>query len=309
MITVSANDGNQPSAISDHASVSSSGKDRYDLPCGDRVLHLSQRTHVMGILNVTPDSFFDGGRYEDTDHAVAKGVQMAEEGADIIDVGGESSRPGADSVDADKEIRRVIPVIQALRTQVSIPISIDTTKAVVAKAAIHAGAAMINDISALGFDPDMAHVAAETGVPVVLMHMLGTPKTMQKHPIYQDVVQEVIAFLRERITAVNSVGVSRKQIIVDPGIGFGKTALDNFVILKHLNAFRTLNQPLLLGVSRKSFIGWALDLPESERLMGTAAAVTASIMNGAHIIRVHDVCEMNQVCRVTDRIMHTGVRA
>jgi dihydropteroate synthase len=278
--------------------------DPFFLDCGIRQLRLSERTHVMGVLNVTPDSFYDGGRYLLRDRAVAKGLEMAKQGADIIDVGGESTRPGSLPVDINEEMKRVIPVIEQLHEQIDIPISIDTQKADVAEAAIRAGAAMINDISSLRFDQRMAWVAAEYCIPLVLMHMKETPQNMQNHPEYQDIILEIIEFLTERIRFAVQSGIDRQKLIIDPGIGFGKMWEDNFVILKHLSAFLCLGYPILIGVSRKSFIGRALELPEEDRLIGTAATVAVSIQHGVHIVRVHDVKEMVQVARIVDRIQH-----
>jgi dihydropteroate synthase len=272
--------------------------------CGIRQLRLSERTHVMGVLNVTPDSFYDGGRYFLRDRAVAKGLEMTKQGADIIDVGGESTRPGSLPVDINEEIKRVVPVIEQLHEQIDIPISIDTQKADVAEAAIRAGAAMINDISSLRFDRRMAWVAAEYCVPLILMHMKGTPQNMQNHPEYKNLILEIIEFLAERIRFAVQSGIDRRKLIIDPGIGFGKMWEDNFIILKHLSAFLGIGHPILIGVSRKFFIGRVLDLPEEERMIGTAAAVAVSIQHGVHIVRVHDVKEMVQVAHIADRIRH-----
>lgn len=274
----------------------------FELDCGCKILHLSERTHVMGILNVTPDSFFDGGLYFEHEHALERAFEMVEDGADLIDVGGESTRPGADPVDTSEEIRRVISVIEGLQGKISVPISIDTKKAEVAEAAIQAGAHVVNDISALRFDPRMASVVVNYGVPVVLMHMKGNPKDMQKNPEYTDLIGEIYDYLDRRIQDALKEGIPLEKIIVDPGIGFGKKWKDNFVILERLKEFQRLGCPLLVGVSRKSFIGRALNLPEEERLMGTAAAVAASILQGVHIVRVHDVKEVVQVARIVDRI-------
>lgn len=278
----------------------------FSIRCGDRILHLSQRVHVMGILNVTPDSFSDGGRFMALDRAVEQGERMVREGADLLDVGGESSRPGAALVPLEEEMRRVLPVINVLAKRVSIPISVDTYKAEVAQRAIDAGASLINDISALRFDPGMATVAATYGVPVVLMHMLGTPKDMQINPFYEDVIGEISAFLHERIEAAVAVGIERSQLIVDPGIGFGKRVQDNLLIIQRLHDFTALNCPILLGPSRKSFIGKALDLPVQDRLEGTAAVVALSVSRGVHIVRVHDVKEMVRVVRMTEAIERMG---
>jgi len=260
----------------------------------------------MGILNVTQDSFSDGGRYFHPDRALARALEMVEEGADIIDIGGESTRPGAESIDETEEMNRVIPVIEKLSQEVTTPISIDTTKASVAEAAIQSGAQMVNDISALRFDPDMASIVSRYGVAVVLMHMKGSPKSMQKNPVYVNLMCEISNFLEKRISVALDAGISREKIIIDPGIGFGKTWQDNFVILNHLEKLQTLSYPLLMGVSRKSFIGWLLDISEEERLLGTAAAVTASVLKGTHIVRVHDVKEMVQVVKIADRISRSS---
>lgn len=275
---------------------------RIELDCRGKKLYLSERTHVMGILNVTPDSFFDGLCYFDCKRAVKRAFEMVEEGADIIDVGGESTRPGADSVNVAVEMERVIPVIERLSEKIPVPISIDTRKSEVAEAAIRAGAHIINDISGLRFDPSMASVAARFNVPVVIMHIKGDPKSMQRDTKYRDLIGEIYNYLKEGIQIATKAGISKQKIIVDPGIGFGKKWKDNFIILKRLKEFQSLGCPLLIGVSRKSFIGRALDLPEKDRIMGTAAAVTASVLRGVNIVRVHDVKEMVQVVRIADLI-------
>lgn len=259
---------------------------------------LASRTHVMGILNVTPDSFSDGGRYLDLEQAVVHGRKLAEEGADFIDIGGESTRPGSEPVSIEEEIRRVIPVIESLAKTISVPISIDTCKSDVAEAAVQAGAAIINDISAMTFDAKMASVAANHQASMVLMHIKGTPKTMQLDPSYKNATEEVNQFLRERVEAARNAGIT--QIIIDPGIGFGKKYAHNIQLLRELRTFTSLGHPLLVGVSRKSFLGAILNLPVSERMEGTAAAVTATILNGANIVRVHDVKEMKRVALVSD---------
>jgi len=256
----------------------------------------------MGILNVTPDSFSDGGRFIDPDRAFSHAMRMAEQGADILDIGGESTRPGSAGVDAEEEIRRVIPVIERIRRESDIPISVDTRKSRVAEAAIGAGASMINDISALSADSGMAGVAARTGVPVTLMHMKGTPETMQQNPVYGDVIEEIRTFLDARIRFAVSAGIEPERIILDPGIGFGKTVRHNLEILDRLEEFHEAGRPLLVGVSRKSFIGRMLGREIGGRIMGTAAAVAACVMKGAHILRVHDVSEMRDVCRMIDLI-------
>jgi dihydropteroate synthase len=258
------------------------------------------RTHIMGILNVTPDSFSDGGLFFDTAKAVERGVQMVGEGADIIDIGGESTRPGSDPVTEEEEIRRVVPVIERLSDAVRIPLSIDTCKAGVAEAAFAAGASIINDISGMRFDPRMMGVAQKHAATVVLMHMKGTPRTMQQNPQYDNVIREVFEFLSVQTEKARELGIT--QIIVDPGIGFGKNLEQNLDLMKGLKTFSLLGCPVLVGPSRKSFIGKLLDLPVEGRLEGTAAAVTACILHGAHIVRVHDVKEMKRVACVADAL-------
>jgi len=263
----------------------------------------SRRTYVMGILNVTPDSFSDGGRFFSREAAVECALVMERDGADIIDVGGESTRPGSAKVSAKEEMQRVVPVIEEIAKRVKVPVSIDTCKAAVAEAAVSAGASMINDISGLRFDRRMPHVAASAGVPVVIMHIKGTPETMQKNPVYTALIPEVMDYLREGIDIAMKAGVPGDRIIIDPGIGFGKTAGHNLEIIRRLNEFGGFEKPLLLGHSRKSFIGTVLDgLPVTERLEGSAAAAAIGIFNGANIIRVHDVKEMVRVARVADAI-------
>ncbi|MEJ5377124.1 MAG: dihydropteroate synthase [bacterium] len=269
----------------------------------DQELDCSSRTLVMGVLNVTPDSFSDGGRFYDPVKAIQHGLKMAKEGADIIDVGGESTRPGSEPISAQEEIKRVIPVIEALASEIQVPISIDTYKSEVAARALEAGAAILNDISALRFDPQMVKLVAEQNVPVILMHMLGTPKDMQLDPRYEDVVGEILDFLNQRIQWAMSYGVAAEQIIVDPGIGFGKTLEHNLTILKNLSKFRSLGRPILIGTSRKSFIGKILGADVDQREDGTAATVALGICNGANIVRVHDVARMVAVVRVTDAVM------
>lgn len=266
-------------------------------------LDLSARTLVMGVLNVTPDSFSDGGVFFDPDKATAQAIRMAEDGTDIIDIGGESTRPGSEGVSLDEELRRVIPVITRITAALGIPVSIDTRKAEVARQAIQAGARMINDVSGLLSDPDMAAVAAETGVPVVVMHSKGAPKDMQHNPYYVDTIGEIRTWLAHRIAHLCRAGIREDRIIIDPGIGFGKRVSDNLLIIKSLKAFHTLNRPVLVGPSRKWFIGKMLDLPEQEREEGTAAAVAVAITSGAHMIRVHDVRTMVRVARMTDAIV------
>ena len=256
----------------------------------------------MGIVNVTPDSFYDGGRYLEPEQAYQQARQLAEEGADIIDLGGESSRPGAQSVSLKTELERVIPLISKLAPAISVPISIDTTKAEVARQALIAGAKIVNDISALRHDPAMAALVAQHNVPVILMHMQGTPKDMQCVPFYQDVIGEIKEFFRERISWARTQGIRKENIILDPGIGFGKRLDDNLEILSRLEEFCSLQCPLLIGPSRKSFLGMILGVEVKDRLWGTAAAVTVAAIKGANIIRVHDVSAMRQVVDVADAI-------
>ncbi|HIA86014.1 MAG TPA: dihydropteroate synthase [Candidatus Marinimicrobia bacterium] len=271
---------------------------------------LSQnRTLIMGVLNVTPDSFSDGGEFLDAEKAVERAIQMVEEGADIIDIGGESSRPGADPVSESEELRRVLPVITALKDVINVPLSIDTFKASVAEKALDTGVQMINDISGLRGDGDMAKLAAERKVYTIIMHMKATPKTMQANPSYDNLMIELVQYLEERIAFAFSAGITRKKIILDPGIGFGKRVEDNFVILNELQTLVDLGYPVLVGPSRKSFIGLTLDLPENDRLEGTSATITAAVLNGAKIVRVHDVKEMRRVVLISDAIRLEGAAA
>ena len=256
----------------------------------------------MGILNVTPDSFSDGGSYVTVEQALRHAKQMHEEGADIIDIGAESSRPGAQSIEDSEELRRLIPVLEAVHAAVPLPISVDTTKAVVARRAIQAGATIINDISALRGDPLMGTVAAETGAAVVLMHMQGTPQTMQKSPKYRNVVQEVSAFLCERAQWAIEQGISRSQIILDPGFGFGKLQEHNLRLLADFALLADLGYPILVGLSRKQFIGALVQQPVQERGYATAGAVAVAVLKGAHIIRVHDVRSMRDTVSVVSSV-------
>ena len=274
-----------------------------ELPDG-RVLPLSQRVHVMGIVNVTPDSFSDGGRFYDRGDAIAHGRRLAEEGAHILDVGGESTRPGADPVTEDEEIERVVPVVEALAGKTTVPVSVDTTKASVAKAALDSGAQIVNDVSAGRFDLAMFPLVTSRRAPIVLMHMLGEPRTMQKEPRYRDVVGEIAGFLADRSDAAVAAGVDRERILVDPGFGFGKTREHNLVLLKRLRELRCLGFPVLAGTSRKTFIGKTLgDLPVEERLEGTAATVALAVAAGASMVRVHDVREMGRVVRMVEAVL------
>lgn len=257
---------------------------------------------IMGILNVTPDSFSDGGKYNNSQKAIDRASKMEDEGADIIDIGGESTRPGAEQVDIKEELNRVIPVIEGVRQNSNIIISIDTYKSVVADKAISAGANIINDVSGLRFDNNMAHIASEAKVPIIVMHMLGNPQNMQNDPFYSNLMEELITFFKERVEVLISNGINPKNIILDPGIGFGKTVEHNFTIIRELNRIVDLGFPVLIGPSRKSFIGNTLNLPPEDRIEGTAAAVTAAIMNGSRIVRVHDVKEMLRVVKVTEKL-------
>jgi dihydropteroate synthase len=266
-------------------------------------LDFSAKTCIMGILNVTPDSFSDAGVHFDAERAVDRAFRMVEEGADIIDIGGESTRPGSDPLPAEEELRRTVPVIEKLATGLKIPLSIDTYKAEIARRALDAGASIVNDISGARFDPDMPKVLAEYKVPVVLMHIRGNPKSMQVNPTYAALIPEIIDSLKSSVMRVLNAGVREEMIIIDPGIGFGKTFEHNLAILNNLDAFAAMGRPLLVGPSRKAFLGKILGgAPPHERVEGTAAAVAISIMKGANIIRVHDVKEMAKVARVADAI-------
>jgi dihydropteroate synthase len=274
----------------------------FKLSWSDYILDLDERTHVMGVLNVTPDSFSDGGRYFGSDRAVEHGLQMARDGADIVDVGGESTRPYAKRLTCSEEMDRVIPVIEALKRELSIPISIDTYKSEVAQGCLNAGASIINDISALRFDPHMASVAAQGDVPLILMHMKGTPENMQENPLYRDLISEISEFLKDAIDRCVAAGVREDLILVDPGIGFGKTFDHNLAVIKELSRFKSLGRPILLGTSNKAFIGHILGKGVNERETGSMATVAAGVMNGAHIVRVHNVKKTVETVRVIDAI-------
>jgi dihydropteroate synthase len=266
---------------------------------------LSQRTLIMGTINVTPDSFSDGGRFFDGEKAIEQGLRLAQQGADILDIGGESSRPGAKPLDEGEEIRRILPVIRSLAQKIEIPISVDTRKANVAEKALDAGAEMINDISALRFDERMAELASGRNVPVVLMHMKGDPETMQLDTHYNDLLGEILNFFRERVAFAESKGIPAKQIILDPGIGFGKSLEEkhNLILLRYLQKFQILEKPLLVGTSRKAFIGKILGLPPEDREEGTMATVAVAVFNGANIVRVHEVEKMRRVVQVVDAVV------
>ena len=276
---------------------------KFKLRLRSRTLSLGDRTLVMGVLNVTLDSFSDGGLYFDAEAAVARALDLQRAGADILDIGGESTRPGSAGISAEEELRRVLPVLKGLRGQLRIPISIDTSKAEVAEAAAEEGAEIINDVTALRADPGIAEVARRNKLPLILMHMRGNPRTMQQKPFARDVMRDVTVALRKATAAALRAGVVKSQIILDPGFGFGKSYEQNFELLARLPELSRLGYPLLVGTSRKSFLGRALGgAPESERVWATAATVAASILGGAHIVRVHDVGEMAQVAHVTDVI-------
>ena len=282
----------------------------FSLAWGKHRLDFGKRTCIMGVLNVTPDSFSDGGKFFSLDGAVAQGYKLFEDGADILDIGGESTRPFSDQVSEEEEIQRVIPVIEKLSKRIPIPISIDTTKAGVAEQAIKAGASMINDVSSLRFDPKMANIAVDYGVPVILMHMLGNPKTMQIEPAYDDLIGEIKAFFENAIDQAENKGISRLKIIIDPGIGFGKTVGHNLLLIQRLHEFKTLKVPIMIGTSRKAFIRNLLKDNTAEEIhadsamveSGTQASVAAAILNGAHIVRVHNVANTRATVKITDAI-------
>tara|TARA_B100000427_G_scaffold232272_1_gene195384 strand:+ start:173 stop:1024 length:852 start_codon:yes stop_codon:yes gene_type:complete len=261
---------------------------------------------IMGILNVTPDSFSDGGQYFDKNVAVEHALDMIRNGANIIDIGGESTRPFSDPVSLDEEISRVIPVIKGIREKSDVCISIDTTKSMVASEALHVGASIINDVSAMEVDPFMADIAVKFDCPIVIMHMKGTPKNMQDNPTYESLISDIKNYLIKRIDYAVSKGVHRKKIIIDPGIGFGKTVENNFEIINNLNHFVKLNFPVLLGASRKSFIGIALNLPENERLEGSLAANIIGLQQGVKIFRVHDVAETHKALLIANKIFNSN---
>ncbi|MBD3288258.1 dihydropteroate synthase [candidate division KSB1 bacterium] len=274
----------------------------YKLDCRGVILDLSKRTQVMGILNITPDSFSDGGKFTNPDIAIEHAIQMEQEGADIIDVGAESTRPGSDAVSLEDELNRLQPVVSELLKKLTIPISVDTYKAPVAEEMLKMGVHLINDISGLRFDAEMKNVVAKYQSPVVVMHIKGTPKNMQKNPHYKNVIREVYAYLGDSVNLATRAGIKKELIVIDPGLGFGKRLQDNYEIIRSLRIFESIGCPILLGPSRKSFIGKILELDVDQRLEGTAAAVAIAICNGTHIVRVHDVKEMKRVCHIADLI-------
>jgi len=271
-------------------------------------LDFSKKTHIMGILNITPDSFSDGGMHFDKSRAVYQAHRMIDDGADILDIGGESTRPGSEPVSLDEELRRTIPVIKALSKSISIPISIDTYKSDVALRALEAGASIVNDISGMRFDPEMSKVISRFKVPVVIMHMKGSPKNMQVNPVYKALIPEIVDYFRTSIQLAEEFGIPGDMIILDPGLGFGKTFAHNLEIINNLQQFSLFENPILIGPSRKAFLGKILgNLPAKERMEGTAASVAISIIKGAHIVRVHDVKEMAKVAKVADAIKHQRI--
>jgi dihydropteroate synthase len=281
---------------------------KYRLRLRSGVLVLGERTLVMGVLNVTPDSFSDGGKFFDPARAIEHAVEMERGGADLLDIGGESTRPGSTGTPAETELARILPVLEGLHGVLKIPISVDTRKSEVAEAAISAGAEIINDVSGLRSDPHIADVAKRRGVPLILMHMRGEPRTMQKGPFARDVVRDVTQGLRWSITRAQKAGIAKSQIVMDPGIGFGKSFEQNYELLRRLPELAKLGHPLLVGTSRKGFLGAALArdakaVLAGDRAWATAATLTASILGGAHIVRVHDVAEMVQIARVADCVL------
>jgi dihydropteroate synthase len=274
----------------------------YELKGNNFRLSLGEKTRIMGILNVTPDSFSDGGLFFQRERAIAQGEALAAQGADLLDVGGESTRPFSDSISTEEEIQRIIPVIRELIKKISIPISVDTYKAEVARAALDAGAIVVNDITALGFDPGLAKVIAEYRVPVILMHMQGTPKNMQVNPEYNHLLKDIHQFFVERIALAKSRGIPREQILIDPGIGFGKTFSQNLTLIKRIDYFQDLDLPIVLGTSRKAFIGKIIDQEAMNRDWGTAATLAVGAWQGANIVRVHNVTAAKQVLAVVDAL-------
>ncbi|MBI4436155.1 MAG: dihydropteroate synthase [Candidatus Omnitrophica bacterium] len=270
----------------------------------ERSLPLGRRTYLMGVLNVTPDSFSDGGKYFEPEQALHRLHSLIECGADFIDLGGESTRPGASAVSSKEEIHRILPVLQAWKKEWDAILSIDTSKSEVAELAFKQGALLVNDVTGLRGDPRMAKVVAQYGAGLVLMHMRGTPRTMQESPTYENLIPEILEYFEEGIETALRAGVREESILLDPGIGFGKTVAHNLEILRNLREFKKLGRPLLIGTSRKSFIGAVLDLPVDRRLFGTAATVAISVLHGANIVRVHDVAEMKQVVRMADAIRY-----
>src|ERR1700723_2228829 len=286
---------------------------KFRLKLRSQTLVLGERTLIMGVLNVTPDSFSDGGKYDQPEIAIEHALALELAGADLLDIGGESTRPGSEETSASQELDRILPVLEGLRGRLKIPVSVDTRRSTVAELALRAGAEIINDVSGLRSDARLAEVAAKYGAPLILMHMRGEPRTMQKGPFAQDVMKDVAQGLRDSVAKARKAGVAKSQIILDPGIGFGKSYSQNYELLQKLPQFAALGYPLLVGASRKGFLGATLardgkPAPPEERIWGTAASVTASILGGAHIVRAHDVAEMVQVARVSDCVAHPELR-
>jgi dihydropteroate synthase len=274
----------------------------YELKWDRFYLPLGKKTSIMGVLNITPDSFSDGGLFFERDKAIAQGEALAAQGADLLDIGGESTRPFSDPISTEEEIQRIVPIIRELVNRISIPISVDTYKAEVARAALDAGAALVNDISALGFDPGLPGIIAEYRVPVILMHMQGTPRDMQVQPRYNHLLENIRQFFMERITLAQNQGIPKELILLDPGIGFGKTFSQNLTLIKHLDYFHNLDQPLVLGTSRKAFIGHLTGQEPLNRDWGTAATLVIGAWQGAHMLRVHNVAAAKQVMAVADAL-------
>jgi dihydropteroate synthase len=306
LLNLDQNTNLQPLSESLRETLKNISKTHYAIRCRQKKYRLGKRTLLMGILNITPDSFSDGGQYFDKESAIAHGIRMVEEGADILDIGGESTRPGSKPLPLEEELRRVIPVIEVLAKELDVPVSIDTYKSTVAEIAVNAGAQIINDISGLHFDPDLGKVAAKKDVPLILMHIRGTPETMQKDVHYNSLFSEILRYLKESIQRAESAGVDPQQIIIDPGIGFGKTVEDNLLIIKNLSEFRILGKPILLGTSRKNFIGKILNAEANERLEGTLSTIAIGVLNGAHIVRCHDVLQAKKAIAVADAIRLAG---
>ena len=273
-----------------------------NLKIGNKIFDFTKRTYLMGILNITPDSFSDGGRYLDTDRAIGRAEVIEAEGADLIDLGAESTRPGSKPITPKEELKRLIPVLKIIRKKLKIPISVDTYKSEVAKIVLHEGANMINDISGLNFDKAMPKIIAKFDVPCIIMHIKGKPKSMQKNPHYKDTMAEIYDYLTHSMNQAQAGGINPKKIIIDPGIGFGKRLEDNYTILRRLPELKSLGRPIMVGPSRKSFIGMTLNLPVGERLEGTIAASIIAIMQGANLLRVHDVAQVKRAALMTDAI-------
>jgi len=286
---------------------------KFRLKLPSRTLVLGDRTLVMGVLNITPDSFSDGGKYAQPELAIEHALAIEQAGADILDIGGESTRPGSEEISASQELDRILPVLEGLRGRLKIPISVDTRRSTVAELALRGGAEIINDVSGLKIDARIAGIAAKYGVPLILMHMRGEPGTMQRGPFARDVMKDVTRGLRESVAKARKAGVPKSRIILDPGIGFGKSHSQNYELLQKLPRIAVLGYPMLVGTSRKGFLGATLardgkPAPAEERIWGTAATVTASVLGGAHIVRVHDVAEMVQVARVADCVANPSLR-